>query len=63
MCDCTAQGGYGWDDYWKQTVTDYPGILYVSDGDPNTITVPNEYDSTLGTLDESKTEGKEVIRY
>lgn len=63
MCDCTAQGGYGWDDYWKQTVTDYPGILYVSDGDSDTITVPNEYDSTLGTLDESKAEDKEFIRY
>ncbi|CAN5409000.1 polysaccharide deacetylase family protein [soil metagenome] len=64
MCDCTEQGGSGWDDMWKQVVTDNPAILYVSDGDPNTITIPNTLDPTLdGTLDDSKAEGKEVIRY
>lgn len=64
MCDCTEQGGYGWDDMWKQFVTDNPATLYVSDGDPDTITIPNTLDPTLdGTLDESKAGDKEVIRY
>lgn len=64
MCDCTEQGGYGWDDMWKQAITDNPGILYVSDGDPNTITIPAALGPTLdGTFDESKAADKEVIRY
>lgn len=64
MCDCTEQGGYGWDDMWKQAVTDNPAILYVSDGDPDTITVPNTLDPSLdGTFDESKAADKQIIRY
>ena len=64
MCDCTAQGGQGWDDTWKDIVAGSPTLMYVSDGDPNTITIPNNLNSALdGTFDESKVAGKQVIRY
>jgi hypothetical protein len=51
-------------DKWKQTFADNPGILYVSDGNPNTVTVPTDLHPWLvGTLDESKLGDKQLIRY
>ena len=64
MCDCAPQGGGGWDDTWKEIVAGSPTLMYVSDGDPNTITVPNDLNSVLdGTLDEAKADGKQIVRY
>jgi len=64
MCDCTAQGGQGWDDTWKDIVAGSPTLMYVSDGDPNTITIPNDLNSALeGTFDEAKADGKQIVRY
>ncbi len=49
---------------WFSFVEENPGIMYVSDGNPDTITIPADVHPWLvDTLDESKTEGKEVIRY
>jgi peptidoglycan/xylan/chitin deacetylase (PgdA/CDA1 family) len=49
---------------WKGVFADNPGILYVSDGNPNTVTIPNELHAWLvDTLDESKLNGKQLIRY
>jgi peptidoglycan/xylan/chitin deacetylase (PgdA/CDA1 family) len=64
MCDCTEQGGGGWDDSWKAIVADSPTLMYISDGDPNTITIPNDLNSALdGTFDEAKADGKQIVRY
>jgi hypothetical protein len=66
MCDCTEQGGWGWDDTWQQIVTDDPGLLYVSDGDPNTITAPDAINTDVfGDVDEARAEaaGQQVVRY
>jgi peptidoglycan/xylan/chitin deacetylase (PgdA/CDA1 family) len=49
---------------WKETFAENPGILYVSDGNPKTVTVPNDLHPWLvGTLDESKLGDKQLIRY
>jgi peptidoglycan/xylan/chitin deacetylase (PgdA/CDA1 family) len=41
-----------------------PGILYVSDGNPNTVTVPNDLHPWLvDTLDESKIGNRKLVRY
>ena len=49
---------------WFSYVEDNPGIIYVSDGNPNTVTIPeNLHPSLVDTLDETKIEGKDVIRY
>ena len=49
---------------WKATFAENPGILYVSDGNPHTVTVPNDLHPWLvDTLDESKLGGKQLIRY
>jgi peptidoglycan/xylan/chitin deacetylase (PgdA/CDA1 family) len=49
---------------WFSFMEDNPGIIYVSDGNPNTITIPEDLHPWLvDTLDETKVEGKEVIRY
>jgi peptidoglycan/xylan/chitin deacetylase (PgdA/CDA1 family) len=49
---------------WFGYVEANPGIIYVSDGNPDTITVPEDLDPSLvDTLDEAKAEGKEIIRY
>lgn len=51
---------------WLPIFEQSPDILYTSDGDPNTITVPNELPPALdGTFDEARAErdGKQVIRY
>jgi hypothetical protein len=66
MCDCTEQGGMGWDDYWQGVVSDDPGMLYVSDGDPNTITAPDDVNTEIfGDVDEARAEaaGQAVVRY
>ena len=49
---------------WFQIFTDNPGMLYVSDGNPGTVTVPSELPPVLaGTLDESKLGDRELVRY
>jgi peptidoglycan/xylan/chitin deacetylase (PgdA/CDA1 family) len=49
---------------WFGVFESDPGILYVSDGDPNTITVPNDLHPWLvGTLDETKLNGRQLVRY
>lgn len=66
MCDCTEQGGFGWDDYWRGVVSDDPGMLYVSDGHPDTITAPEDVNTGIyGEVDEARmeAEGKEVVIY
>jgi peptidoglycan/xylan/chitin deacetylase (PgdA/CDA1 family) len=51
-------------DKWFRFAEDNPGILYVSDGNPDTITVPSTLVPNLvGALDESKLQGKTLIRY
>jgi peptidoglycan/xylan/chitin deacetylase (PgdA/CDA1 family) len=51
-------------DKWFSLFLSDPGILYVSDGDPNTITVPNDLHPWLvGTLDETKLNGRQLVRY
>jgi peptidoglycan/xylan/chitin deacetylase (PgdA/CDA1 family) len=49
---------------WFSFVEDNPGIMYVSDGNPDTITIPEQPHSWLvDTLDEEKAEGTSIIRY
>jgi peptidoglycan/xylan/chitin deacetylase (PgdA/CDA1 family) len=49
---------------WFSFVEDNPGIMYVSDGNPDTITIPNDLHPWLvDTLDEAKAEGKTIVRY
>jgi peptidoglycan/xylan/chitin deacetylase (PgdA/CDA1 family) len=49
---------------WFAFVEANPGIMYVSDGNPDTITIPEDIHPWLvGTFDEAKAEGKTVIRY
>ena len=51
-------------DQWFSFAQDNPGIMYVSDGNPDTITVPNNLVPSLsGKLDQSKLDGKTLIRY
>ena len=51
-------------DKWFDFVDQNPGIMYVSDGNPDTITVPNDLAPSLdGKLDQSKLHGKTLIRY
>jgi peptidoglycan/xylan/chitin deacetylase (PgdA/CDA1 family) len=49
---------------WFSFVEENPGIMYVSDGNPDTITIPEDVHSWLvDTFDEEKAEGKTIIRY
>jgi peptidoglycan/xylan/chitin deacetylase (PgdA/CDA1 family) len=49
---------------WFSFVEENPGIMYVSDGNPDTITIPKDLHPWLvDTLDEAKAEGKTIIRY
>jgi peptidoglycan/xylan/chitin deacetylase (PgdA/CDA1 family) len=49
---------------WFSFVEENPGIMYVSDGNPDTITVPEDVHPWLvDTLDEAKADGKNIIRY
>jgi peptidoglycan/xylan/chitin deacetylase (PgdA/CDA1 family) len=51
-------------DYWFAEFEANPGILYVSDGDPTAVTVPNRLHPWIdGTLDLSKVGGRDLIRY
>lgn len=51
-------------DKWFEIFTEQPGILYVSDGDPNTVTVPNDlHPWIVGTLDMSKLGNRQLVRY
>jgi len=52
--------------YWFNLWAKDPSILYTSDGNPNTITIPKTLDPQLqGTFDEAKVkaEGKKIIEY
>jgi peptidoglycan/xylan/chitin deacetylase (PgdA/CDA1 family) len=49
---------------WFEVFEANPGILYVSDGNPNTVTVPHDLHPWIaGTLDETKIGDRELIRY
>ena len=51
---------------WLDTLSNEPGLLYTSDGDPDTITFPTQVSAALdGTIDQARLEGegKRVIRY
>ncbi|MEX1158012.1 MAG: polysaccharide deacetylase family protein [Thermomicrobiales bacterium] len=51
-------------DKWFAVFQEQPGILYVSDGDPNTVTIPEDLHPWLvGTLDISKIGDRELVRY
>ena len=64
--DAKVKGGGGFDT-WFPNFEARPESLYTSDGNPDTITIPNTLpiDVDPTTLDEAKvqTEGKELIRY
>jgi peptidoglycan/xylan/chitin deacetylase (PgdA/CDA1 family) len=63
--DAKVQGGGGFDT-WFPDFENRPETLYTSDGNPNTITVPNSLPIDIdGTLDANKiaSEGKQLIRY
>ena len=63
--DAKVKGGGGFDT-WFPAFESRPQALYTSDGNPETITVPNTLSIEIdGTLDEAKieSEGKELIRY
>jgi peptidoglycan/xylan/chitin deacetylase (PgdA/CDA1 family) len=49
---------------WQDFILENPDIMYVSDGNPDTVTIPNELNwALLDTLDESKLMDRELIRY
>lgn len=49
---------------WFDVFESDPGILYVSDGNPNTVTIPNDLHPWLvDTLDESKVGSRRLVRY
>lgn len=49
---------------WFDFVKNNPGIMYVSDGNPETVTIPNDVPNALaGAFDEAKAMGKTVIHY
>jgi peptidoglycan/xylan/chitin deacetylase (PgdA/CDA1 family) len=49
---------------WFSFVEENPGIMYVSDGNSDTIAVPEDVHPWLvDTFDEAKAEGKTIIRY
>lgn len=51
-------------DKWFSVFEENPGLLYVSDGNPNTVTVPTDLHPWLvGTFDETKVQGREIVRY
>lgn len=56
---------YGLSGYWFPPMEGKPSWLYTSDGNPNTITVPNTVPSQNGDVDPAKAaaEGKELVRY
>lgn len=49
---------------WFEVIDENPGILFVSDGNPDTVTVPYDLHPWLvGTLNESAIGDRELIRY
>ncbi len=51
-------------DRWFRFVEDNPGIIYVSDGNPDTVTIPEDLHPWLvDTLDEEKAGDREIIKY
>jgi len=49
---------------WQEVIADNPGILFVSDGNPDTVTVPNDLHPWLvETLNEPAIGDRELIRY
>ena len=49
---------------WFGFIEENPGIMYVSDGNPDTVTVPSNLPDRLrDTLDQSKLNGRALIRY
>lgn len=49
---------------WFGFIEDNPGIMYVSDGNPEVATVPNTLpDHLIDKLDETKLNGRTLIRY
>jgi len=44
-----------------QKFKDHPGLRYISDGDPTTVSAPKNLDPALGTL--SADLGRPVVRY
>ena len=64
MCDCGEVGGFGWDDYWQSVVSNDPGMIYVSDGNPDTITVPEAVNAgVFGDISDDTDATRDVIRY
>jgi hypothetical protein len=58
---CECEGGFS---TWFPQFEAQPELLYTSDGNPSTITVPNNLPGNLaGTLNEANVEGKELIKY
>ncbi len=51
-------------DKWFEVFVEQPGILYVSDGDPDTVTIPEDLHPWLvGTLNMKKIGDRELVRY
>lgn len=51
-------------DKWYTFIEENPGIIFTSDGNPDTVTIPKEVSWALvDTLDESQLGGRELIRY
>jgi peptidoglycan/xylan/chitin deacetylase (PgdA/CDA1 family) len=49
---------------WMDFIDENPGIMYVSDGNPDTVTIPHDLPwALLDTLDESRLGDRELIRY
>lgn len=64
MCDCSEVGGFGWDDYWQDVVSSDPGMIYVSDGNPDTITVPESVNTGIfGDINDDTEATHEIIWY
>jgi peptidoglycan/xylan/chitin deacetylase (PgdA/CDA1 family) len=62
-CDCEELGGGGYDT-WLPTFEALEYLLYTSDGNPATVTVPYDLPAEIdGTLDETRLNGSELIRY
>ncbi len=52
-----------WED-WRIFIEENPDIMYVSDGNPDVVTIPNDLAWALvDTLDQSGLKGRELVRY
>lgn len=51
-------------DKWYTFIEENPGIIFTSDGNPDTVTIPDEVAWALAdTLDDTQLGGRELIRY